>query len=98
MVELVADAVASTLRERGFKRRSTTWNRRIGDFTDVIDLQLSKSLDRVWVIGYAVIRAKLGDMSGACELLENLIANGPGEWLPRIQSVHRQLGCRQGGP
>lgn len=187
MVERVADAVARPLREMGFKRRPTTWNRRISDFTDVIDLQLSKSQDRVWVnvgvaeaqayvsvwgralpsfvlegecsvrarlgvlidghdsawmirdlaaptdienklrtvglpylerlhtyeeldeemasrpgryppevIGHAVIRAKLGDTPGACELLENLIANGPGEWLSRIESVHRQLGCRKG--
>lgn len=54
----IAEAFAPTLRERGFKRRSTTWNRRIGDFTDVVNLQLSKSLDRVWVnVGVAEAHA-----------------------------------------
>jgi len=33
------------LRELGFTRRKTTWNRRSGEFIDVIDLQLSKSGD-----------------------------------------------------
>ncbi len=54
----IADAVAPALRQMGFKRSSTTWNRRVGDFTDVINIQVSKSLDRVWVnVGVAEAHA-----------------------------------------
>jgi hypothetical protein len=38
-----------TLSPRGFRRHKHTWNRRTEGLIDVIDVQLSKSLDGVWV-------------------------------------------------
>jgi Domain of unknown function (DUF4304) len=35
------------LRGHGFSKNGLTWNRRIGDFVDVIDLQISKSSDQI---------------------------------------------------
>lgn len=46
----ISDALhARLLKSAGYKRRANTWNRRVGELVDVVNVQLSKGLDVVWV-------------------------------------------------
>lgn len=45
----LGDSLHPLLKSAGFRRRRSSWTRRTGQFVDVVNLQLSKSFDRVWV-------------------------------------------------
>lgn len=51
----------STLKPLGFVRRKASWNRTVGSFVDVVDLQSSKSGDRVSV-GVGVLAPKVFEL------------------------------------
>jgi hypothetical protein len=42
-------SIHGVLKPAGFKRRGNAWRRDVGGFVDLVNLQLSKSLDRLWV-------------------------------------------------
>jgi hypothetical protein len=48
-VNVLLRQLDETLTPAGFHRHKHTWNRRTGDLIDVIDVQLSKGLEWVWV-------------------------------------------------
>jgi hypothetical protein len=41
--------IDDVLKPPGFKRRGQRWNRSVGNVVDVVTVQRSKSLDRVWI-------------------------------------------------
>jgi hypothetical protein len=45
----IAQAMHEVLRPAGFRRQRHAWRRDAGEFVDIVNLQLSKGLDSVWV-------------------------------------------------